>query len=252
MTAAVPEAHSYRELLDGNMPPWVMRIVKNAGASINRFSMIGADERILLGVSGGKDSLALALALSVRRKWLPIDYTLDAVLINWKEHPVPEHNLELLREYFEALQIRFRVVEEYMHPESFNGDFNCYLCSRNRRRILFTIADEEGYSKIALGHHLDDLVETSMINLYFRGHFETMNPVQDFFDGKLKIIRPLIQVHENALSRLASAYSLPVIKPVCPYDQTNVRSQLKPIVAQLARMDRYAREHVFKAHGLER
>ena len=62
MTAAVPEVHSYRELLDGNMPPWVMRIVKNAGASINRFSMIGADERILLGVSGGKDSLALALA----------------------------------------------------------------------------------------------------------------------------------------------------------------------------------------------
>ena len=112
MTEAVPEIHSYRELLDGHMPPWVMRIVKNAGASINRFSMIGADERILLGVSGGKDSLALALALSVRRKWLPIDYTLDAVLINWKEHPVPEHNIGLLREYFEALQIRFRVEIE--------------------------------------------------------------------------------------------------------------------------------------------
>ncbi len=242
----------FRDIIAGNTPPWVMRFIKSAGKTINEFSMIGANDRVLLGVSGGKDSLALALALSVRRRWLPIDYSLDAVMINWIEHPIPRDKRCELEDYFEALEIRLRIVDEAMHPESFNGDFNCYLCSRNRRRILFTIADKEGFSKIALGHHLDDLVETSMMNLFFRGDFATMQPVQSFFDGKMRIIRPLIQTKENVTARLAAAYDLPVVKPVCPYDQTNIRSKLKPMIKELARMDRLAREHVFSAHGFKK
>lgn len=242
------EKLSYLNLVKGNMPPWVHRFIKLTGKGINDFDMIRDGETVLLAVSGGKDSLALALALSLRRKWLPISYNLKAIMINWIEHPIEEENKQKLKDYFRALDIDFEIRDESQFPTSFKDDFNCYLCSRNRRRILFEIAQNEGYRLIAMGHHLDDLVETTMMNLFFRSDFATMNPVQEFFDGKLYVIRPMIEVHEQTLRRLSEVYDLPVIKPVCPYDQTNIRANLKPLVKDLCQMDKLTREHVFNAH----
>ncbi|MCF0237192.1 MAG: tRNA 2-thiocytidine biosynthesis protein TtcA [Sphaerochaetaceae bacterium] len=241
---------SYKNIIMGNMDPWVRRFIKNVGKGINDFDMIRHNETVLLGVSGGKDSLALAMALSVRRQWLPINYNLKAIMINWKEHPIDENYRPRLIEYFKDLDIDFEIRDELQFPQSFKGEFNCYLCARNRRRILFEIAHNEGYKQIALGHHLDDLVETTMMNLFFRGNFSTMSPIQEFFDGKLYILRPMIEIHENTLIRLAETYDFPVSKPVCPYDQTNIRSSLKPIVKELVHLDKFAREHVFEAHDL--
>lgn len=239
---------SYRNLLNGNMPPWVMRFVKQTGKGINDFDMIRDGETVLIAASGGKDSLALSLALSVRRKWLPIRYNLKAIMIDWLEHPIEASYVPRLEQYFSDLDIDFEIRHESQFPTSFKDDFNCYLCSRNRRRILFEIAQKENYRLIAMGHHLDDLVETTMMNLFFRADFATMNPVQDFFEGKLYVIRPMIEVHESVTSRLAKYYDIPVIKPVCPYDQTNIRAKLKPIVKEFVHMDSQTREHVFNAH----
>ncbi len=242
-------SQDYRELIAGNIPPWVRRIIKQAGRTVNRFDMIRGDERILLAVSGGKDSLVLALALALRQIWMPVSYYLEALHINWDEHPLDEDQMSALREFFRALAVPFTSVTASMRPDSFKDEFNCYLCSRNRRRILFDTASERGIRQIALGHHLDDLVETSLINLCFRGNFSTMLPVQEFFSGSLYIIRPLIEIHEHAIARLSEAYSLPAAKPVCPYDQTNIRSRLKPIVRELCRIDRLTREHIYSAHS---
>lgn len=239
---------SYQNLINGNMQPWVMRFIKAAGKGINDFDMIRDGETVLLAVSGGKDSLALALALSLRRKWLPIHYNLKAIMINWIEHPIDPTFRPRLQKYFKDLDIDFEIRDESQFPTSFKDEFNCYLCSRNRRRILFEIAQAEGYKLIAMGHHLDDLVETTIMNLFFRADFATMNPVQEFFDGQLYVIRPLIEIHEQTTRRLSEVYDLPLIKPVCPYDQTNIRSQIKPLVKELAAMDKLTREHVFKAH----
>jgi tRNA 2-thiocytidine biosynthesis protein TtcA len=241
----------YQALLEGDLPLWVMRFVKATGRAINRYSMIRDGDTILLSASGGKDSLALALALSLRKKWLPIDYALKAVMINWKEHPIPEEYREKLAVFFTDLGYTFHIFDEEQYPSSFGGEFNCYLCSRNRRRILFDRADREGIVKIAMGHHLDDLVETSLMNLCFRGTFETMKPVQPFFNGKIQVIRPMIEIHERQIRRLSERYDLPVIKPVCPHDRTNIRSQLKPIVKSLVRIDPLTREHIYKAHHFE-
>ena len=225
-----------------------MRFIKAVGKGINDFDMIRDGETVLIGASGGKDSLALALALSLRRKWLPIKYNLKAIMINWIEHPIDETYKPRLEEYFRDLDIDFEIRNESQFPTSFKDDFNCYLCSRNRRRILFEIAQQEDYKLIAMGHHLDDLVETTMMNLFFRAEFATMNPVQEFFDGKLYVIRPMIQVHESTTKRLADIYDIPVIKPVCPYDQTNIRADLKPIVRELTGINKLAKEHVYNAH----
>lgn len=239
---------SYKNLIDGNMQPWVMRFIKAVGKGINDFDMIRDGETVLLAVSGGKDSLALALALSLRRKWLPIHYNLKAIMINWIEHPIDPAFRPRLEQYFKDLDIDFEIRDESQFPTSFKDEFNCYLCSRNRRRILFEIAQKEGYKLIAMGHHIDDLVETSMMNLFFRAEFATMNPVQEFFDGQLYVIRPMIQVHEQTTRRLSEVYDLPTIKPVCPYDQTNIRANLKPIVKEICQINKLAREHVYNAH----
>jgi tRNA 2-thiocytidine biosynthesis protein TtcA len=242
------EKLSYKKLIEGDIPPWVRRYIKQTGKTINTFDMIRDNETILLSVSGGKDSLALALALALRRKWLPIKYNLKAVMINWIEHPISDSAKDKLYEFFESLDIDFTIFDEPQYSPSFKGEFNCYLCSRNRRRILFNWAKDNDLKIIALGHHLDDLVETTLINTCFRGNFSTMLPVQEFFKSTLFIIRPMIEVHEKVLIRLAENYDLPVVKPVCPYDATNIRSKLKPIISSLAHIDKLTREHIFKAH----
>lgn len=240
----------YSHLIEGKFPPWVHRFIKQTGKGINDFQMIADGEKVLLGISGGKDSLALALALSLRRKWLPISYDLEALHINWIEHPVSAQKVETLRRFFAALDISFASRDAHMFHSDYHTDFNCYLCSRNRRRILFEEAAKRETKLVAMGHHLDDLVETSMINLCFRGDFSTMQPVQEFFNGKLYVIRPMIQVREHVTHRLAAAYDLPVVKPVCPYDQTNIRSKVKPIIREFTRIDKLTREHIYKAHKL--
>ena len=238
----------YQSLIDGDIPPWVMRFIKGVGKAINRYRMIQKDDEVIIAASGGKDSLALALALSLRRKWLPVTYTLKAVMIDWIEHPIPSEYKEKLRAYFSAMDIDLIIFEEHQFPESFNGDFNCYLCARNRRRILFQYAEKENARLIAMGHHLDDLAETTLMNLCFRASFSTMLPVQEFFEGKMHIIRPLIETRENVTRRLAECYDIPVIKPVCPYDQTNVRARRQPILSELSPIDKLTREHIYNAH----
>ncbi|WP_320130140.1 ATP-binding protein [uncultured Sphaerochaeta sp.] len=243
------EKISYLTLINGDLPPWVRRFIKQTGKTINDFSMIKEDDSVLLSVSGGKDSLALALALSLRRKWMPVSYTLKALMINWIEHPIPEEYREKLASYFQALDIQFTIVDECQYPPSFKDEFNCYLCSRNRRRIMFEYCQQHDISLVAMGHHLDDLVETTLMNLCFRAKFATMLPVQPFFEGKIHIIRPMIEIHESVTKRLGEIYDLPVVKPVCPYDQTNIRSKLKPIISELSHIDKLTREHIFNAHS---
>jgi len=247
-TSMNEERIPYEELLDGTIPPWIRRFVKKTGKTINEFGMIKDKDTVLLSISGGKDSLALALALSLRRKWLPINYNLRAIMINWIEHPISEDAKKELHKFFDKLDIDLLIVDEPQYSISFKGEFNCYLCSRNRRRIIFNYARDNNIRLIAMGHHLDDLVETTLINTCFRGKFSTMLPIQEFFDGSIHIIRPMIEIRETVVKRIATTYSLPFVKPVCPYDQTNIRSRLKPIIRELSHIDNLTREHVFKAH----
>ncbi len=236
-----------KKILNGKIPPRVMRFIKQTGRGINRFDMINDGDSIILGISGGKDSLALALALSLRQKWLPISYKLKAVHIDWREYPLPEKAVARLEEYFELLKIPYIVEKVSMFPESFDGNFNCYLCSRNRKRVIFNLADEWNYSKIAFGHHLDDLVETTLINLCFRGSFTTMLPVQEFFEGKLEIIRPMCEVPETMVANVTSYLELPVQNVPCPYRETNLRAKVKPLVRELSHIDNKTRQHIYKA-----
>ncbi len=225
----------------------IVRFIKHVGRGINRFHMIEDGDHILIGISGGKDSLALAYALSERKKWVPIDYSLTAMQIEWTEFPISREERRNLDNYFDSLRIPLIRRKAAIFPDSFNGDFNCYICSRNRKRILFDEAEELGIHKIALGHHLDDIVETTLINLFFRGEISTMMPVQDFFGGKLQIIRPMCEVPEREVERAGKILDLPVVPVRCPKGGISDRLFVKDMVKRMARKNKHVRENIYRA-----
>jgi tRNA 2-thiocytidine biosynthesis protein TtcA len=220
---------------------------KKVGRGINRFDMIRGGERILVGVSGGKDSLALCLALTERKRWVPVDYSLTAAFIDWREFPAPQGQIAAVGAFLEGLGIPLRVIPANIYPEGYPKAFSCYICSRNRKRILFGEAERVGAAKIALGHHLDDIVETTMLNLFFRGEFSTMMPVQRFFGGRLQIIRPLCEVEERDVERLARHIPLPVLSTSCPRKDLNQRLLMKEILRSLRRRSRQVKENIYRA-----
>jgi len=223
------------------------RFAQHAGRGIHRFQMIQPGDRILIGVSGGKDSLALSMALAMRKKWVPIDYELQALQIDWREYPLTEPEKDALDGFYAGLGIPLRRVAASICPPTFRKKFSCYTCSRNRKRLLFDEAARIGATRIALGHHLDDIAHTTLMNLFFHGEFATMMPVQKFFGGKLSVIRPLCEVREAEVARVASRLSFPVIHPRCPNADTNQRALMRDILRQASRVDRHAATNVYGA-----
>lgn len=236
-----------RNLFTGRIPPRVLRFVKLVGKGINEYGMIRPGESVVVGVSGGKDSLAVALALSLRRRWLPVSYDVEGLAIDWDEYPLSDAQRAGLSEYFEAIEVPLRITRAKMKPQSFGGVFSCYHCSRNRKRILFDYLRSQGVSRLVLGHHMDDIIETTLMNMIYHGTFATMMPVQEFFSGDLTLIRPMCLVKERAVERLADFLEFPIAKADCPFHETNIRARLKPIVRDMVHLNKQARENLFRA-----
>ncbi len=223
------------------------RFAHHVGRGINRFSMIGPGDRVLIAVSGGKDSLALSLALAARKRWVPIDYELTALQVEWREYPLQQEEKDLIDAFYDRLGIPLRRVQASIAPATFKKPFSCYTCSRNRKRILFDAAAEAGAARIAMGHHMDDIARTTLMNLFFRGEFSTMMPVQSFFGGKLTIIRPLCEVREAEVAKVATRLDLPSVPSRCPNADRNQRMLMKEILRQASRVDRHAVTNLYGA-----
>lgn len=235
-----------REIFSGDIPPWVKRFVKSVGRGMSHFDMIQDGDTVILGISGGKDSLAMAMALALRLKWLPIKYYLKAIQIEWAEFPMKAEQRGKMTEYFDILGIEYTVLTETMWPGDYKESFNCYRCARNRKRLLFDKAKELGASKIAFGHHMDDIVETTLMNMAFHGNFSTMMPVQEFFGGEIQVIRPMCEVPEKDVIRVRDRLNIPVFHSDCPFKETNMRASIKPIVASFMKLNKHALGNLYK------
>ena len=249
---------NFKDVENGAIPPYLMRFFKKTGKTINRYSMIKENDKVLLGISGGKDSLLLSLALSIRKKWLPISYDLQAVMINWIEHPITDENRALLFEYFDTLKIPFTIVDENMFSQGFNGEFNCYLCSRNRRRILFSIAEERGIDKIALGHHYDDVIETILMGMLYGAQVQTMMPKlhSTNFEG-LELIRPLYLIREEDIIKWMHYNELHFIQCACRFTEScascggtekgSKRAEIKELIRELKQRSPHIEKNIFRS-----
>lgn len=225
------------------------RISRQIGRAIGDFGLIADGDRILVAVSGGKDSYTLLRMLAARRAFAPIDFTLHAahVRTNWRCGQCGQ--ARVLPETCEGLGIDLRVLETEIKLKD-GEELNCHACATARRQALFRLAKELGANKLALGHHLDDIVETTLLNLFFQGAFATMPPALSLFDGGLTIIRPLALVPESDIIQYVDeAESFPRVMCQCPVGKDSQRARMKALVKQLEAENPNVRQSVFGALG---
>ncbi len=213
--------------------------------------MIEPDDRVMVGISGGKDSWALLHLLRIYRRRLPFDFSIVAVNLDQGHPGFPAH---VLRDYFEAEGYEYRIVERDTYSvvkrEIPEGKAYCSLCSRLRRGILYNTAVELGATKIALGHHRDDLIETLLLNQFFAGQLKSMAPKLSSDDGRNTIIRPLALCGEAEIAAYAQLRGFPIVPcDLCGSQENLRRQQVKALIGQLEGSIPGIRESLLAAAG---
>ncbi len=219
------------------------------GKAIEDFAMIGPGDRVMVCLSGGKDSYALLdLLLSLKRS-APVEFSLLAVNLDQKQPGFPAH---VLPEYLAGLGVPFHIIEQDTYsvvkrvvPE---GRTMCGLCSRLRRGALYRFAAEHGITKIALGHHRDDIVETLFLNLFFGGRLKAMAPKLLSEDARQVVIRPLAYVAERDIERYARGRCFPIIPcKLCGSQDNLQRVAIKRMLSEWERAYPGRTESIFSA-----
>lgn len=217
------------------------------GKAIHRYGLIQDGDRIIVGVSGGKDSLTLLHLLQERRKRVPIDYELVPVHIDLG---FDSERAEILKNFFEAQGLSYHIEftdigKRANSPE--NRENPCFLCSWERRKRIFHLAHRLQCNKIALGHHKDDIIETLLLNIFYSAEISTMLPVQTLFKGKITLIRPLALIEEKKIERFAREMGLPFGPSGCPSSGKTKRKEVKELIEALERKNRKVKGNIFRS-----
>ncbi len=213
------------------------RLRHQVGRAIADFGMIEDGDKVMVCLSGGKDSYAMLDVLLQLQKKAPVEFAITAVNLDQKQPGFPEH---VLPEYLRSIGVDFHIIEQDTYsvvtrvvPE---GKTLCSLCSRLRRGALYTYAGQNGFTKIALGHHRDDLVNTFFLNLFFHAKLSGMPPKLLSDDGKHVVIRPLAYVREADIEAYAEAKRFPIIPcNLCGSQDNLQRKQVKKMLEQWER-----------------
>jgi len=217
------------------MDPLDEKIRKTMVGTIAEYNLLEQGDRVMVAVSGGKDSTIMLLQLEQIRRRAPFDFEIEPIMLDQKQ---PGFDAQRYSKWLLDQGFKLRIIEQDTYSvvvsQTAPGKSYCGLCSRLRRGALYSLAHAEGFTKIALGHHREDLNETLLLNLFFSGVLGSMPARLESDDGRNTVIRPMAEVGEADLTRYASALEIPVIPcNLCGSQETARRAEMKALIGEL-------------------
>lgn len=222
------------------------KVAKKMGKAIIDFELIEEGDRIMVGVSGGKDSLVLLELLALRRKFKKQNFDVVAVHINVLELPY-KVDREFLEEFCRNLDVPLVYRDINVDFERPSKKPACFRCSWHRRTTLFKMTDEFDCNKLALGHHMDDAIETLLMNMMYQGAVCSMPAKLSMFDGKIILIRPLILLKDQEMKEYSRIRKFVLEKEFCPHENVTKRKETAKLIEQFAGDDARIRTNMFRA-----
>lgn len=252
-------------LEEKNLQQLEKRLLQRLRTASKQYGLIADGDRILVGLSGGKDSLCLLRLLALQSRIHQPSFTVEAVHVRMKEVQY-ESTPNYLESFCQELGVPFTVLTATLthsdsssnperHPEGSSSPTHhrnkpiCFLCSWNRRKQFFNFAQENGFNKIALGHHQDDILHTALMNLTFAGHFSTMPARLTMKKMPLSIIRPLCMIQEADIMRYATLMGFQPLLKKCPFEHVSQRTAARRLFEEISAMNPEARNSLW--HALE-
>lgn len=223
------------------------RLLSLTRRAVQDYNLIENGDSVCVGLSGGKDSLTLLAVLASLRRFLPNRFSLSAVTVSlgYKDVDFTE-----MKRFCDELDVKLSIVETSIAEIVFDirKESNpCALCANLRRGAVNNAARELGCNVVALAHHKDDIVETALLSLFYEGRFYCFEPSTWLERANVRVIRPFLYVEENIIKGFANAASLPVVHNPCPMDKASSRSEIKELIHNLEKDNRFLRSNIFGA-----
>jgi tRNA(Ile)-lysidine synthetase-like protein len=222
------------------------KLSRKVGKTLQEYNMISAGDRVLVGLSGGKDSMILLETLADRRKHLPFDFELMAVHIGALNIGYTMDTAYLHR-FCEDLNVSLHLEEIEVDLDLNPKKTACFICSWNRRKRLFELTREFNCNRLAMGHHRDDAVETALMNMIYHGSISSLPQDLSMFDGRIRLIRPLLFIPEMELSEYADLRNFKKQEKTCPHEKTTKREAIRKLLQQIEGLSPNARRNIFSA-----
>jgi len=225
-------------------------LYRNVGLAIEHYNMINNGDRVMVALSGGKDSFTLLDSLVRLKSLAPVDFSIFVCIV----HPgFPGFFVGEIEQWLKDNKFDYHIEQSNIYETVFNdpekSKDGCFYCARQRRSVLYRLADVNGCQKIALGHHSDDFIETVLLSMMYNGKIETMLPIFEAGSGKFRIIRPLMYVSEETTFKYAAEKGFPITCCGCPLCKTGTlrRSKVKKMLSEFSANDPKIKETIFRS-----